>query len=83
MQILIDPRLVHGHLHVCGSSLLEAGHRVEHPGESAEFPAGVKEAVTLLVKSETRRKAVLHLTFEGRSDRGHAPGEAHSHSVGD
>jgi hypothetical protein len=43
---------------------------------------GVKER-TLLVKSKTRSKAVLHATFESQKDQGHASGEAHSHGVGD
>jgi hypothetical protein len=42
-----------------------------------------RTALTLLVKSKTRGKAVLQSTFDGQSDQGHASGEAHAHSVGD
>jgi hypothetical protein len=39
--------------------------------------------LTLLVKSITRRKAVLHTTFGSESDHVHASGAALSHGVGD
>jgi hypothetical protein len=38
-------------------------------GESAEFPTGVKEVLTLLVNSKTPQKAILHLILEGQGDR--------------
>jgi hypothetical protein len=53
------------------------------PRESGQFPTSVKEVVTLLVKSKTRGKAVLHTMFEGQRNRVHSPGEAYSHGVGD
>jgi hypothetical protein len=36
--------------------------------QSASFRTGVKEIVTLLVKSKTRSKAVSYTTFEGQRD---------------
>jgi hypothetical protein len=61
----------------------ERGNHVCSSRESAQFPTGVKEVVTLLVKSKTREKAVLHRTFEGQRDRIHSAGDPHSHGVGD
>jgi hypothetical protein len=52
-------------------------------GESAEFPTGVKEVVTLLVNSKKRGTAVSYTTFEGQRDRVHSSGETYSHGVGD
>ena len=46
-------------------------------GESAQFPTGVKEALTLLGKLMTRGKAALHRIFEGRRDRRHSSGDPH------
>jgi hypothetical protein len=51
--------------------------------EPAEFPTGVKEALTLLDKLKTRAKAVLLIIFEGQRDWGHFHGEAHFHGVED
>jgi hypothetical protein len=51
--------------------------------ELAQFPTGVKEVVSLLVKSKMYKKAVLQTTFEGQGDRVHAFSEAHSHAIGD
>jgi hypothetical protein len=51
-------------------------------GEPASFRTGVKGMLTLLVNSKTRVNAVLHTTFKGQKDRGHASGETHSHGVG-
>jgi hypothetical protein len=51
--------------------------------ESAEFPTGVKEALTLLVNSKTHGKARVHTMFESQSDRAYASAEAYSDGVGD
>ena len=37
---------------------------------------------TLLVKSKTRGKAILHTMLEGPRYRGHSAGETHVHGVG-
>jgi hypothetical protein len=50
-------------------------------GEPAEFPTGVKEALTLLGKLKTRSKACLQTMFESQRDRVHSSGEAHSHGI--
>jgi hypothetical protein len=39
--------------------------------------------LTLLVKSKTCGQAVLHPTFGGQTNRGHASGETYSHGVRD
>jgi hypothetical protein len=51
-------------------------------GESAELPTEVKEVLTLLVKSNTRRKAVLQTTFERQGDQIHSFGKIHSRGIG-
>ena len=50
---------------------------------SASLPTGVKEVVTLLVKSRTRGKAVLHRTFEGQRDHIDSTGDTQSPGVED
>src|SRR5262245_33289311 len=55
-----------------------------HRGSSRGLCPPWKESViTLLVKSKTRRNALLYKTFEGQRECGHALGDTHSHGVGD
>jgi hypothetical protein len=49
--------------------------------EPASLRTGVKDVLTLLVKSKTRGKLVLHPTFEGQGDRIHSFGDTHSRGI--
>jgi hypothetical protein len=53
------------------------------PTRSASFRTEVNNVVTLLGKSKTRGKAVLHRPFEGTRDRRHSPHDTHARGVGD
>ena len=51
--------------------------------QSSSLRTGVKEIVTLLVKSKTGGKAILYRMFEGPRDCLHAAGDPRSYGVGD
>ena len=51
--------------------------------EPASFPTGVKDVLTLLVKSKTHVTAVLHTVLEDQRNHIHLSDDPHSHSLGD
>lgn len=53
------------------------------PLENLRRETHPSSALTLLVNSKPRGKAVWYTTFEGQRDAVHSSGETHSHGVGD